>query len=376
VSSPQRHGKKSKKDPISQKLNKQLCEVIDALCDAPITPEVVKASLGAPADQRHHFQEQVVEAIGGLLDEKEASLRKEVADVKAKRDDALAEKSVREKESEEAADKLKAKGEEVHGFKVVLAEKAMEFRAATNSLAEAEEAKRQDGKKIQEAEKKRSQFEAGIECLSVLKEVSPQDAQASQKGDELMAMLKKFNFEESLLIALPVALVKAPDARGQFDVMAMTEVENELSKLIKEQSDILAAAAPSQEQCQAAVTKAQEHLAAARAEQRAAARDYDLAAEEQVACETAATQAQKILRENTQLTKKLEKSLNSAEVDVELFEQGPRETFKELRERRTPEPVAEEEAAPVDEEEAAAELPAATEPMTGIEEAPVAVAAC
>merc|ERR1712232_1012452 len=143
-------------------------------------------------------------------------------------------------------------------------------------------------------------------------------------------------------------------------------------KLVTEQDAILAAAAPGQAKCEAAIKAAEEQLAGAKGEQRLAARAFDVASKEQAECEAASTAAQKAVRSNTQLLKKLEQSLNSAEVEVELFEQGPRETFKELRQRATPPPVAEVPA----EEEAATDAPMEEPVMPTVEpEVPVVAAA-
>lgn len=175
-----------------------------------------------------------------------------------------------------------------------------------------------------------------------MKACLPGDVEAGQKGTELMSLLKKFKFEESLMTALPAALEKAPDARGQFDLMTMNELDNELTKLVAGQKEVLAAAAPSQEKCEALVREQHDRLAAVRAEQRLAARDFDVASEELASCETVAVEVQKALRDLSQLSKRLGTSLNNAEVEVELFEQGARETFKELCQRSTPEPAVEE----------------------------------
>lgn len=352
LSSPQKQTKKAKRDPEAEKLDQQLREVMAALSKAPITPQVEKMlesililSLGEFSDQRHQFQSQVVESLRGILVEAEKGLHKEVADAKSRHSLAIDEKENIEKESEDAAVKLKLKQEEVQSLKVALAEKAMAFRAATQALEQAEEAKKLDGKKSQEAESKKKDFETGLENLNILKSALPQEGETKQKSSDLLALLSLYKFEESMMIALPAAFAKVPEERGQFDLMAMKELEGEFVKLISQQSEIIAAAVPSQEQCSAAVNEAQDTLATARAEQRTAAKSFDAASEEQATFEMVATEAQKALRELTQRTKKLQQQVTNAEVEVELFEQGPRQTFKELCDRSTP-PVApaEEEA--------------------------------
>merc|ERR1719230_439516 len=177
------------------------------------------------------------------------------------------------------------------------------------------------------------------------------------RTNELMASLKKHKFEESMMIALPAALAKTPEARGQFDSVVIGQVEEELKKKVSEQDQILAEAAPGQAKCIAAIDEAKKSLDAARGEQRVAAEFFDNLSKEQNECSEASATAQKAVRDSASLLKKLEKTLHNAEVEVQIFEQGPRETFKQLCERSAPAPVAEEqeEEAPAAMDESAAE---------------------
>jgi hypothetical protein len=326
---------------------------------------ILPLSLGEYSDQRHRFQQQVVGGIEQLLGEVEAALNKEVADQRTARDAAAAEIPVRDQEAADAQEKLNAKVAEVHRLKVELADVATAFRVARSALAEAEEAKVLDGQKARDAEKKKTDMVHAMELLTALKTTAPEECKKS--NSELMSLLKKYKFEESMMIALPAALGKAPDARGQFDLMAINQLEGEINKLIAEQDAILAAAAPGQAACEAAIKQANDKLVAARGKQREAAKAFDTASKEQTACETAAAAAQKAVKDRTNLSKKLEKAVHNAECEVELYEQGARDAFKQLKERVTPPPVAEVE------DEAAAQSPAADIPM--VEEPAVATPA-
>lgn len=359
TSFPSRQVKKAKKDPLAEKLQRQLLDVTAALNQAAITEEVhrmleivLPLSLGVFADHRHHFQQQLVEGVAEIVDELETALKKQVADKRSGREAAAAEKPLRDKEVADAADKLNTKIAEVHGLKVALAGKAVAFREAQSSLAQAEEAKVVDGLKARQAEKKKEDFLAAVEKLVTLKTAVPEDAETRKINSDLMASLKKYKFEESMMIALPAAFAKAPDSRGQFDVMAISQLQGELDKLIAEQDTILVAAAPGQAQCEMTIKECQARLSAVRGEQNLAAKAFDVASKGQAECEAASVAAQKVLRESVQLSRSLDRLLNNAEVEVELFEQGPRETFKELRERTMPPPVAEVQVEEEDVQEA------------------------
>jgi len=332
--------------------------------------EILPCSLGEFSDQRHKFQERVVDAVAGIMTEAEAAFNKEIKDTRAQQDEAVKEKPLREKEATEATANMEAAKVETQRLKMLLAESATTFRARTTSLIEAEEAKKLDAQKSQEAGKNKADFETALEDLRFLKTISPEEAkEASVKQDELVKLLKKYKFEESMLIALPAALAKAPDARGQFDLMAIGQLETEIGKKVSEQESVLLAAKPGQDKCDAVVREAQERLNESRSAQKVAARSFDTASKHQSTCEEGLTVAQKAVRGLANSLKRLAGAVNSAEAELEIFQQGPLETFKQLRERTTPPPVAEEEVP----------VPPAVEDqaMEDVQEAEVpAVAAC
>merc|ERR1712039_625830 len=161
-----------------------------------------------------------------------------------------------------------------------------------------------------------------------------------------MATLKKYGFDESMLIALPAALGKAPDARGRFDLIAITQLEAKISAMIDEQDAILAAAAPGQAKCDAAIEEANGHWIAAKDEQMKAAKAYEVAFNERTSCEVASKAAEKAVRDSTSLLTRIDKAVLKSEVEVELFQQGPLAIFKDLQERASPPmPAKEEEVA-------------------------------
>merc|ERR1712217_428541 len=123
---------------------------------------------------------------------------------------------------------------------------------------EAEHAKVIDGQKGHDAEKKKEELTAAVENLTVLKAALPETAEVQKRLCNLIEMLNKYKFDESMLIALPSALGKAPDARGRFDLIAMSQLESKMDEVIAAQTAILAAAAPGQAKCEAAIEEATE----------------------------------------------------------------------------------------------------------------------
>lgn len=336
--------KKAKKDPQAEKFS----DIIGALKTVPLTNELKKmiteilpCSLGTFSDQRTKFQEQVIEAVADILREEEAALSKKAADERSQQELVASKETPCKKEAMEAKAKLEAAKAATKRVKVDLAAKAIAFRSGTASVADAEKAKGLDAQKAQDAHKKKGHLEVALEDLKVLNTISPEEAEARRKEADVLAMLTKYKFEESMMIALPAALAKAPDARGQFDLMAIRQLEGEIGRMIVEQESILFAAKPGQEKCELALKQAQEHLDKLRLEQRLAAQDFDTASQHESTCEESSTEAHKVVQNFTQSMKHHKEAVLNAEVELEIFQQGPLEMFADLRVRPTPVPAVE-----------------------------------
>merc|ERR1712050_582431 len=197
------------------------------------------------------------------------------------------------------------------------------------------------GQKGNDAEKKKEELTAAVENLTVLKAALPETADVQKRLCNLIEMLNKYKFDESMLIALPSALGKAPDARGRFDLIAISQLESKIDEMVAEQAAILAAAAPGQAKCDAAIKQATDCFTAARSGQMEAAKVFDVASKELAACEAIHKSAQRAVRDHAQSLGRLEKALRNADSDLEIFQEGPLDTFRQLCGRVTV-PVVEE----------------------------------
>jgi len=368
--------KKAKKDPLKE----QFREIVSSWDKAPV-PEDVKrmledilpCALGVFSDERHSFQERVVASVAAVMGDAEAAFNGEIKTSRAQHNQASADKPLQEKEVAEATVSLESAKGEAQRLKVLLAEAATTFRAKTAALSEAEDARALDAQKAVEASKRKADYETALQDLVFLKTISAEEADGAARQKQLATLLKKYKFEESMLIALPAAVAKAPEARGQFDIMAITQLENEINKSISEEESVLAAAKPGQDKCDAAVKSAEDSLAAARAQQRTVAKQFDVASKHQMTCEESLAAAQKALKSLTSSIKRLESSVYNAEAELELFQQGPMETFKTLQNRATPVPVVQDGAVEVPEAE---ERPVEAQSMEVQERVAPIVAAC
>lgn len=79
-----------------------------------------------------------------------------------------------------------------------------------------------------------------------------------------------------------------------------------------------------------------------RSDQREAAKKFDIASENQVAFEDAFNAAQSAVHSLLKSSEHLKKAVYAAEVEVELFQQGPKESFEALRSKNAPAPTVEE----------------------------------
>merc|ERR1719453_618437 len=123
--------------------------------------------------------------------------------------------------------------------------------------------------------------------------------------------------------------------------MAIRQLEGEIGKMIAEQEALLTAAMPGQEKCELALKQAREHLDCLRLEQRVAAQNFDAASQHEATCEENWNEARTVVRTFTKSMEHHKEAVLNAEVELEIFQQGPMDIFADLRARTTPAPVVE-----------------------------------
>merc|ERR1712066_1072949 len=110
-----------------------------------------------------------------------------------------------------------------------------------------------------------------VEYKSAIERVIEKDLKEILEGGsecvEVLSLLKKLKFDESLLIALPSTCAKAHSDRGSFDSMVLTQLETSLRARLEEVCKEIEAAAPAAQEHAAAVDAAQEALVKAQASQ-------------------------------------------------------------------------------------------------------------
>jgi chromosome segregation ATPase len=310
--------------------------------------DVLPLSLGEYADKRHAYQERVVDAVGNVLKDMESGLIQDVSSAQSELDAAERKKASLDVSVIETAKNLDAKTLEGQALKRHLASEAIAFRHAKEVLQETDLARQRDAAEAQVAQAKRKEFSTMLEQLEFLTEASPEEPDAQAKNAALLALVKKHAFEDSMLIALPSALRKPKETRGQFDKLTIDGLHLELTKRIAEQDSIIMTHAPTDAKHIASVETAQGALNEAITKLRASAKTFQAAHDELMAATTAEHDAKKAVRDLANTSKRLNKALSSAAAELEIFRSGPVETFNDLRQTTEPKPEAMEQAASVE----------------------------
>lgn len=182
--------------------------------------------------------------------------------------------------------------------------------------------------------------------------VSPLKEAAGTKKqiNELVAAMKKFEVDASLLSTLPAVAAKAPDARGDFDQLTFNNLEAALNSKGENFSAGVHAAEPRRAQCAAAVE-------AAKAAFNAAKEALHRSEEGLSAAEKEISEAQGDLKKAGKSNDNFEAEMKVAEANVSKtkkalhnFQTGPAEAFASLKVTAAPVPEPE----PVEEEPSAA----------------------
>merc|ERR1711948_207909 len=111
-------------------------------------------------------------------------------------------------------------------------------------------------------------------------------AEGESTVNELVNMLQRLKFDESLIVALPGTCARAPSDRGAFDSMVLNQLETGLKDKLEEMSKALEQEAPAIQARAKDVEEAQAHLVAAEAQKTMATEE--LALSETPRCEAAA----------------------------------------------------------------------------------------
>lgn len=347
--------------------------VVEGLCRSSETPTPVinmltsmaEGALRTCKDERHKYQESVVDMVGGVLNGVEVEAKSRIEQTKEKLEGMGETRLQREATSQSAGAEVDSKRAATQEQKHALAADAEAFKAAKESLSAAHAAFKATCKELDAQTKAKERLQAILaDFVKPLTEGTAEADSAQRLTTSLMASLSKLGLDESMMSAIPEAIVKEPSARGAFDTSVVSGLKEELEKRIAAGEKDVAAKEPAKAEADAKVQEAQGEFEKAKEKQHKAAAAYTEARDAQKAAEESLKVANKALADVDPEVKALQKELTVAEQDLEVFCNGPKHSFEELRDRvLPPAPVPEAQEAEAREEcavEAETEIPGQT----------------
>jgi len=327
--------------------------------------DALEESLGTFQADRHPYQTKLVDLIQGTLSSVEqrlqatlASAREEVTRLDETKVTAAA--TVQQSET-----KLEEQKSEVCKGKYALADIATAFKAARETVTDVKLGQEDAERDLKKKAGDRDQLDSALTDYfrPLLAEGSTSgDTMGEEKVDNLVRILKRFSFDESMMSALPTALLKEPGSRGPFDTMVLTQLEAEVGKRIAAFDAALADAEPAKKERAASLEKAEADFAEVKAKQLASAKEFKEARAEEERRQEAVQVAKKDATDAGKEARRAKLEADKCQRALTAFQEGPQAAFLQLRDRTAPAPAPAPEPEPaVEEEEVAAEEVSAEE---------------
>jgi hypothetical protein len=338
----------------------ELARAITAADDLPrdvvsMLIDLLPQSLGQPKDKRHRFQEQAIQSVDRIMQGIERKLGGCVEDARSKLTEAQQMAEPFEVAVVEAEEKLRRDSESFDRETKTLSESALAFRAARTSEDEMKKAQATGDEDYKSASKKRADLQAIIDgFVEPLKNGTTSETEVEKQCHQLLAVLKQFGeIDDAMMMVLGSSLAKAPAVRGNFDVMAIEQLDKCMAKRIEPLDEVLRAGENGKQERANAVKTAQAGLEDALQAQKQQAEIFEAAWNAKKEDETALQKAKEAVKDLAAQTKRCDKTLYNAEAESEAFLEFSRKSFEELKERNSPPEVVEPESGITIEAEAA-----------------------
>jgi len=328
----------------------ELAKVITAAADLPndvisMLTDLLPHCLAQPQDKRHRFQEKAIQSVDRVMQGIEERLKKHVEEARCKLVQAQEHAAPSEQKITETEDKLRQDTERFGSETKVLANTALAFRAARTALEETRKAQITGDEDYFSATKRKAALHAIIDTLiEPLKLGSvPGDDIEKQCKTLLSALNELGDNDEAMMMVLGSSLSKKPEARGNFDVMAIEQLDKCMAKRVAPLDEILLAGEAGKQERASAVKSAQAALEEALQSQKQRSEIFEAAWNAKTEDEHTLQASHQALKDLAKQTKLCDTTLYKAEAEFEVFEEFARKSFEELKERITPEPVVEAE---------------------------------
>jgi len=322
-------------DPVAE----QCHTVAEALQSATVPPvikemlvDVIPNALAVRRDERHRYQEQMVETIGNTLHSVEADIQSKLSEAEKRWQQAETTAEELKREQALAEQAAKATSDLSLEKKTALAQTALKFREAKHGLTEARQAE-QAG--IQEVNK----FAKDIEILALamnrfepLKNGTLEPTHAIQEAEHLMNLIEgRLELDATLCAALSNALITPILERSSFTMMVVHQFEDSLRAQIEDLQKQYKTKESSKAALATAVLTAEQVLEIAVGQQIEAATAFTKENDAHDAKTKLVNDKKKALRDTKPLIRKCASSLAELQVELDNFHQGPLEAFEKLQ---------------------------------------------
>eukprot|EP00927_Polykrikos_kofoidii_P068499 TRINITY_DN63869_c0_g1_i1.p1 TRINITY_DN63869_c0_g1~~TRINITY_DN63869_c0_g1_i1.p1 ORF type:complete len:421 (+),score=85.60 TRINITY_DN63869_c0_g1_i1:79-1263(+) len=195
-------------------------------------------AVGIPRDCRHKSQETLVGWVGEVLASVAKTMQEAVVVSEAQVTEAITERETNAAAEKEALEVLASKNEALDSAKEALVVATSAQRDTKEALAVAENEQIKVDRDLADAAKRQSDLQDSISRLATVLERSPA---APEDIEALLAVGKNVGIEPSMLTALPGALAKTVESRGEFDKIVFDSFERELKQNVANLESVIAA---------------------------------------------------------------------------------------------------------------------------------------
>jgi len=337
--------KKAKLAPVQKeklpKRDKRFDEVCEGIQSVETLPEsamemltsMLEHALGTCKESRDKYQVMVVDMIEKIFRDWEANLEKQYEEYVTSGEAITAQQDAARGIVAQRIEEFEAQQKETTARKNELAEAAIEFRSARTAVEELEMEQATANVEFDRTVKQKENLETCLE--QNLRPLLSQGGTTEEVG-LFVDGLQKFGFDESMLIALPGALSKTPDARTPFDTLVLNQVEEEVGKRLVNFESTIKGAEPARASRLQTMEQANAKLEEAKKLQVKRADEYTKASEQDEVRNTAVKDAKKEVSAFGQQANKEKRLMEQTFRTLRMFQTGPKVAFESLREKTAP----------------------------------------
>jgi len=191
-------------------------------------------TLLVPKADRHEYQASVVDMTAKAMVAIELFMEQAVQQAQAAVDGSDADKAARDAKVVAKKSELEALEAAVKQQEAALTQSSTALEEANKAAADAKAAQKAGDKAFEEAQGRVERITDALDNAFVPLKERTGDLDAKPVLKSIIAVGKAHDFDASLMTAVPVALMKVPSARSEFDNMAVTQMETALREKLSE----------------------------------------------------------------------------------------------------------------------------------------------